>query len=64
MRADPDEIETEAMVSESTENNASRDDAQRKSETSISEHSGETRLQDSPQDSPQDSESLNTSGDV
>ncbi|XP_029670470.1 probable ATP-dependent RNA helicase DDX46 [Formica exsecta] len=63
-RADPDEIETEAMVSESKENNASRDDAQRKSETSISELSGETRLQDSPQDSPQDSESLNTSGDV
>ncbi|XP_070162689.1 probable splicing factor, arginine/serine-rich 7 [Polyergus mexicanus] len=59
-RADPDEIENEAMVSESKENNASKDDAQRKSETSISEHSGEMRLQDSPRDS----ESLNTPGDI
>lgn len=48
------------MVPESRENEASKDDAPRKSETSISEYSGETRLQDNPQD-PQSS---NTSGDV
>lgn len=59
-RADPSEIEIEAMVPESKENEASKDDASRKSETSISEYSGETHLQDSPQD-PQSS---NTSGDV
>ncbi|XP_050456807.1 protamine-like protein [Cataglyphis hispanica] len=55
-RANLDEIETEAMVPESKDN-TSKDDAPRKSETSISEHSGEMPLQDFLQDSPQDSQS-------
>lgn len=55
-RANLDEIETEAMVPESKDN-PSKDDAPRKSETSISEHSGEMPLQDFLQDSPQDSQS-------
>lgn len=59
-RTDVGEVETEAMLPESKGNETSKDDAPRKSETSVSEYSGETRLQDSPED-PQ---SLNTSGDV
>ncbi|XP_029168151.1 luc7-like protein 3 [Nylanderia fulva] len=60
-RADRNEMEIEAMVSEPKRNDTSKNEVSHKSDTSISEHSGEMHFQDPPL---QDSQSSNTSDDV